>query len=270
MRFLCALAALKNGHTLLDGSERMRKRPIAGLLEGLSALGVRAYSEEGSGYPPVTVESQGIKGGVAKIRSDESSQFLSAVLMVAPYAERDVCLEVIGLLSSRPYVDMTLSVMSAFGVEVQQREYKSFFVKAGQRYLPRTYHIEGDASNASYFFSAAAVTGGKVRVENFPSTSVQGDSAFLSILEKMGCSVTRNDGWAEVQGGRLRGTEIDMNAMPDLVPTLAVTAAFAAGKTVIKNIGHLRFKESDRIRALAERTEQDGHPGRRGKRLAEG
>ncbi|OGP56506.1 MAG: 3-phosphoshikimate 1-carboxyvinyltransferase [Deltaproteobacteria bacterium RBG_13_52_11b] len=251
MRFLCALAALGNGHTVLDGSERMRRRPMAGLLEGLGALGVRTYSEDGSGYPPVTVESQGIKGGVAKIRSDETSQFLSAVLMVAPYAERDVCLEVIGLLSSRPYVDMTLGVMSAFGVEVQQKEYRSFFVKAGQRYLPRTYPIEGDASNASYFFSAAAVTGGKVKVENFPSASVQGDSAFLSILENMGCDVTRSDGWAEVQGGELRGIEIDMKGMPDLVPTLAVTAAFARGKTVIKDIGHLRFKESDRITALA-------------------
>ena len=160
-------------------------------------------------------------------------------------------LEVIGLLSSRPYVDMTLSVMSAFGVEVQQKEYKSFSVKAGQRYLPRTYPIEGDASNASYFFSAAAVDGGKVRVENFPSTSVQGDAAFLSILENMGCEVTRSDGWAEVQGGELRGIEIDMKGVPDLVPTLAVTAAFARGKTVIKDIGHLRFKESDRITALA-------------------
>ena len=251
MRFLCALAALGNGHTVLDGSERMRRRPIAGLLEGLSALGVRAYSEEGNGYPPVTVESRGIKGGVAKIRSEESSQFLSALLMISPYAEQDVTLEVTGLFSSRPYVEMTLGVMSAFGVEVKHKEYKSFFVKAGQRYQPRTYPIEGDTSNASYFFSAAAVTGGKVKVENFPSASVQGDSAFLSILENMGCEVTRSDGWAEVQGGELRGIEIDMKGMPDLVPTLAVTAAFARGKTVIRDIGHLRFKESDRITALA-------------------
>jgi len=142
-------------------------------------------------------------------------------------------------------------VMSAFGVEVQREGYTSFFMKAGQRYLPRTYFIEGDASNASYFFSAAAVTGGTVRVENFPSASLQGDSAFLSILEKMGCEVTRSEGWAQVRGGELRGIEIDMKAMPDLVPTLAVTAAFARGKTVIRNIEHLRFKESDRIAALA-------------------
>jgi 3-phosphoshikimate 1-carboxyvinyltransferase len=250
MRFLCALAALGNGRTVLDGSERMRCRPIGGLLEGLGALGVRAYSEGGKGYPPVTVESHGLKGGSARIRGEESSQFLSALLMISPYSEQDVTLEVTGLLSSRPYVDMTVSVMSAFSVEVQRKEYSSFFVKAGQRYLPRTYSIEGDASNASYFFSAAAVTGGGVRVENFPPASLQGDSAFLSILEKMGCEVTRSDGWAQVRGGELRGIEINMKAMPDLVPTLAVTAAFARGKTVIRDIGHLRFKESDRIAAL--------------------
>jgi 3-phosphoshikimate 1-carboxyvinyltransferase len=141
--------------------------------------------------------------------------------------------------------------MSAFGVEVQGEGYHSFFVRSGQRYLPQVYRIEGDASHASYFFSAAAIIRGKVRVENFYSTSIQGDTGFLNILEKMGCNIIRGDSWAEVQGGELRGIEIDMNEMPDLVPTLAVTAAFAHGKTIIQNIGHLRLKESDRIRALA-------------------
>jgi 3-phosphoshikimate 1-carboxyvinyltransferase len=252
MRFLCALAALKNGRTFLDGSDRMRNRPMGALLEGLNALGVRMDSRDGRGYPPVTVESQGLKGGVAEIRSEESSQFLSALLMISPYAEQDVTLEVTGLLSSRPYVDMTLSVMAAFGVEVGNRAYRSFSVKAGQHYLPQAYRIEADASSASYFFSAAAITGGKVKVKHFPSASVQGDATFVSILEKMGCEVTRSEGGVEVRGGRLRGLEISMNAMPDLVPTLAVTAAFAEGETVIRDIGHLRFKESDRITVLAE------------------
>ena len=251
MRFLTALAALKNGRTLLDGSERMRNRPIGDLLEGLRTLGARAYSKEGGGCPPVVVESQGLKGGTAKIRGEESSQFLSGLLMVAPYALRDVCVEVIGDLVSKPYVDITRHVMSAFGVEVQGEGYHSFFVRSGQRYLPQVYRIEGDASHASYFFSAAAIIRGKVRVENFYSTSIQGDTGFLNILEKMGCNIIRGDSWAEVQGGELRGIEIDMNEMPDLVPTLAVTASFAHGKTIIQNIGHLRLKESDRIRALA-------------------
>jgi 3-phosphoshikimate 1-carboxyvinyltransferase len=251
MRFLTALAALKNSRTLLDGNERMRKRPIADLLEGLSALGVRAYSKEKNGCPPVIMESQGLKGGKAKIRGEESSQFLSALLMIAPYALHDVYVEVVGNLVSKLYVDVTRDVMAAFKVEVQSEGYHSFFVRSGQRYLPQTYRIEGDASNASYFFSAAALTKGRVRIENFCPNSVQGDAGFLNILENMGCEVIRGDSWAEVCGKELQGIEINMNSMPDLVPTLAITAAFAQGKTVMKNIGHLRFKESDRIRALA-------------------
>lgn len=251
MRFLTALAALKHGMTLLEGSDRMRKRPIGDLLEGLEGLGVRAYTKEGNGFPPVVVESQGLKGGTARIGGEESSQFLSALLIISPYASQDVHIDVTGRLVSKPYVDMTRQVMSAFGVEVQCEEFHSFSVKARQRYIARRYRIEGDASTASYFFSAAAVTRGRVRVENFRTDSIQGDTGFLDILEKMGCGVVREENWAEVQGKELQGIEIDMNGMPDLVPTLAVTAAFARGETLIKNIGHLRLKESDRIKALA-------------------
>ncbi len=251
MRFLTALAGLKKGITLLDGSERMRKRPIGELLSGLGELGVRAYSQKSNDYPPVIVESQGLKGGTVKIKGEESSQFLSGLLMVAPYAQRDVSIEVTGSLASEPYVDITLDVMSAFGVGIRNQGYRSFFIKAGQRYLPQKYRIEGDASNASYFFSAAAVCRGRVKVKNLNPATIQGDIGFLDILERMGCGVTRGSDWIEVRGGELHGIQIDMNEMPDLVPTLAVTAAFARGRTVIQNIGHLRFKESDRIHALA-------------------
>ena len=251
MRFLTALAALRKGITLLDGSERMRKRPIGELLNGLEGLGVKAYSKKGDGCPPVMVESQGLKGGAARIKGEESSQFLSGLLMVAPYAQEDVNIEVMGSLASKPYVDITRDVMSAFGVEIKNQEYCSFFIKAGQRYLSQTYRIEGDASNASYFFSAAAVCRGRVRVENLNPATIQGDIGFLKILEKMGCHVARGSNWIEVHGGELHGIEIDMNEMPDLVPTLTITAAFAGGETVIKNIGHLRFKESNRLHALA-------------------
>ncbi len=251
MRFLTALAALKNGVTLLDGSERMRKRPIGELLNGLEELGVKAYSQKGNDYPPVIVESQGLKGGTVRIKGEESSQFLSGLLMVAPYALRDVYIEVTGPLASKPYVDITQDVMSAFGVETKNQRYRSFLVKGGQRYLPQTYRIEGDASSASYFFSAAAVCRGRVKVENLNPVTLQGDIGFLKILERMGCSVTHGKDWIEVLGKELHGVEMDMNEMPDLVPTLAVIAAFAQGKTVIQNIGQLRFKESDRIHALA-------------------
>jgi len=229
----------------------MRKRPIGELLSGLGDLGVNAYSQRGNDCPPVIVESQGLKGGTARIEGKESSQFLSGLLMVAPYGQREVYVEVAGSLASKPYVDITRDVMSAFGVEVRNQGYQSFFIKAGQRYLPREYRIEGDASSASYFFSAAAVCRGRVRVENLNPATIQGDIGFLGILERMGCRVTRGDDWIEVSGKQLRGINVDMNGMPDLVPTLAVTAAFARGKTVIQNIGHLRLKESDRIHALA-------------------
>jgi 3-phosphoshikimate 1-carboxyvinyltransferase len=264
MRFLTALAGLRKGRTLLDGSERMRRRPIEELLSGLKALGVRAYSKEKNGYPPVIIESQGLQGGIARIRGEESSQFLSALLMVAPYASGDVCVQVMGNLSSRPYVDITKDVMSAFGVEVKCDEYHAFFVKAGQRYVPQKYQIEGDASNASYFFSAAAITQGKVRVENLKSNSLQGDIRFLDILKRMGCGVAQGNGWAEVEGKELHGVEIDMNGMPDLVPTLAITSAFARGETIMRDIGHLRLKESDRIKALASEL------GKMGIRVEEG
>jgi 3-phosphoshikimate 1-carboxyvinyltransferase len=251
MRFLTALAALKKGVTLLDGSERMRKRPIGELLNGLGGLGVRAYSQKGDDCPPVIVESQSLQGGTTRIKGEESSQFLSGLLMVVPYALRDVNIKLTGPLASKPYVDITRDVMSAFGVEIQSQGYDSFFVKGGQRYFPQTYRIEGDASNASYFFSAAAVCRGRVKVKGLNPGTLQGDIGFLKILESMGCRVTRGKDWIEVLGGELHGIEMDMNEMPDLVPTLAVTAAFAQGNTVIQNIRHLRFKESDRLHALA-------------------
>jgi len=258
MRFLTALAALRKGSTLLDGNERMRKRPVGELLKGLRELGVRAYSQKGNDCPPVVVESEGLSGGTARIRGEESSQFLSGLLMVAPYAQKDVNIEVTGSLASRPYIDITLDVMSAFGVKIPSQGYSSFSVKAGQRYLPKEYRIEGDASNASYFFSAAAICRGRVKVNNLNPATLQGDIEFLDILERVGCRVNRGSDWIEVLGGELRGTEIDMNEMPDLVPTLAVTAAFARGKTVIQNIRHLRLKESDRIHALAKELSKMG------------
>lgn len=250
MRFLTALASIVRGTTVLYGSERMEKRPMGELIKGLESLGVKAYSQEVNGYPPVIVESDRLSGGEARIRGNESSQFVSALLMAAPYAKQDVLINVVGPLFSRAYVDMTVKVMSDFGVSVKREGDRSFGVKAGQRYSSRTYSIEGDASHASYFLAAAAITRGRIRVGPLSSTSVQGDTGFLHILRSMGCEVVRGEGWVEVQGRDLKGLEVDMNAMPDLVPTLAVTAAFAEGRTVIRNIRHLRFKESDRIHTL--------------------
>ncbi|MBM4306218.1 MAG: 3-phosphoshikimate 1-carboxyvinyltransferase [Deltaproteobacteria bacterium] len=251
MRFLTALSALRKGRTLLNGNERMRQRPIGELLRGLETLGVKAYSRGEDGYPPVVVESSGLEGGYLKVSGEESSQYLSGLLIISPYASKDVRLEVVGNLVSRSYIDITLSVMAAFGVDVEREGDRSFFVKAGQQYRPQMYRIEGDASSASYFFLAAALTGGKVRVENFNPDSIQGDTAFLDILTRMGCEVLRGERWAEVRGKDLYGIEMDMGGIPDLVPTVAIAAAFAHGKTVLRNINHLRFKESDRIKTPA-------------------
>ncbi|MBM4046282.1 MAG: 3-phosphoshikimate 1-carboxyvinyltransferase, partial [Planctomycetes bacterium] len=177
--------------------------------------------------------------------------FFSALLMVAPYAAQDVEIQVIGDLVSKPYIDMTIGSMRDFGVQVQNRVYQSLRVRAGQRYTARDYSVEGDASAASYFFAAAAIVGGKVRVEGIDRGSLQGDIGFLSVLEQMGCTVRSGDGWAEVEGGKLRGVDVDMNAMSDVAQTLAAVAVFADGKTRIRNIAHVRGKETDRIAATA-------------------
>lgn len=250
MRFLTAMASLINGRIVLAGSDRMRKRPMIELFNVLQALGVKAYSREEDGPLSVVVESEGLRGGVAKMRGKESSQFLSGLLMVAPYAKQDVYVEITDSLVSNSYVDITIDVMDSYGIEVRREGHHCFSVRAGQRYSPRVYSIEADASSASYFFSAAAITKGRVRVENFNPYSIQADAGFLNLLEKMGCRAIRGDSWAEVHGSGLHAIAIDMGDMPDLVPTLAVTAAFARGQTLIQNIGHLRIKESDRIAVL--------------------
>ena len=252
MRFLTAVACLGHGRYVLDGSPRMRERPIQYLLDALTSLGATVRSVNNTGCPPVEIESRGLKGGVVTMRGDKSSQYFSAILLAAPYAETDIELRVEGDLVSKPYVDMTLDVMREFGVEVQNNEYKSFKVRAGQRYKSREYNMEGDWSAAAYFLAAAAVTGGKVRVKNVSLDSRQGDKDFVFTLERTGC-VWRSspDGVQLTRPARLRAIEVDMNSMPDVAQTLAVVALFAEGTTTIRNVSNLRLKECDRISATA-------------------
>jgi 3-phosphoshikimate 1-carboxyvinyltransferase len=252
IRFLTALSTLGHGRFRLDGVERMRQRPIADLLDALNDLGARTASEQSNGCPPVVVHANGLPGGTAKVRGDISSQFLSGVLMAAPAARADVELLIDGRLVSQPYVQMTLAVMRAFAVAVETgAELERFTVNAPQRYLAREYTIEPDASAASYFWAAAAITGGEVTVAGLSSTSVQGDVAFVDCLEKMGCQTRRNADSITVVGGPLRGIDVDMNAISDTVQTLAVVALFADGPTTISNVAHIRHKETDRLAALA-------------------
>ena len=250
MRFLTVAACLGQGRYVLDGSVRMRERPIQYLLDALSSLGATARSVEDNGCPPVEIEAEGLEGGVVTMRGDKSSQYFTAILLAAPYALGDVELRVEGDLVSKPYLDMTLDVMSDFGVSVQRDGYESFTVAAGQTYESRDYTIEGDWSAASYFLAAAAITGGSVRVENVSPESRQGDKGFVQVLEGMGCrSKVGPDGVEIEYSGRLRGIDIDLNAMPDVAQTLAVTALFAQGETTIRNVANLRLKECDRISA---------------------
>lgn len=251
MRFLTALVSLGRGEYTLDGSPRMRQRPIGDLLEGLRALGANARSDRENGCPPVTVRGRGLRGGGCELSGEISSQFLTALLLIAPYAEEAVTIKIRGELVSRPYVDMTLKMMAAFGVEVEEKPEAVFTIHPRRTYRGRDYAIEGDASSASYFLAAAAITGGRVKVLNVGEDSIQGDAGFARLLERMGAKVRTGPDWTEVSGPLTRGIKTDLNDMPDMVPTLAVAALFTPGRTVINNVGNLRHKECDRLSAMA-------------------
>lgn len=251
IRFLTAMASLGHGSFRLDGVARMRERPIRDLLDALNQLGSHALSEAGNGCPPVIVHANGLRGGTANIRGDISSQFLSGLMMAAPAARSAVELVINGPLVSRPYVEMTAAVMRSFGVQVEVASATSRFTIESRPYRARQYAIEPDASAASYYWAAAAVTGGKVTVEGLAATSLQGDVGFVSCLEQMGCEVRRETDELTIVGRPLRGIDVDMNAISDTVPTLAVVALFAEGPTTIRNVGHIRHKETDRITAVA-------------------
>ncbi len=251
-RLLVSIAALGWGEIMMTGTPRMRERPIGPLVNALQRLGADVSCVEKDGYPPVLIKAKGIPGGKTTIAGDQSSQYLSSLLLAAPYSENGVAIEVTGNLVSQPYIDITIDVMAQFGVPVQRDAYRYFKVAQGRGYQARDYTIQGDVSSASYFWGAAAVAGGTVVTENiFPFHTRQGDICFLDVLEQMGCRVERETDRVTVRGDALSGIEADMGAMPDMVPTLAAVALFASGTTRIRNVGHLRIKESDRLRAIA-------------------
>lgn len=250
-RFLTSVAALGCGRFHITGSERMAERPILPLMEALQGWHVEVVSDAQTGCPPLTIKAKGLAGGRTVLPEGKSSQYLSSLLLVAPYAQSPAELEVRGEIFSKPYVEMTLAVMADFGIRVEAAPSLNFFRIQQGRYQARTYAIEGDASGASYFWAAAAVTGGRVTVANVPIPSLQGDANLLPYLARMGCRIDRSGDGITVTGAeRLEGIEVDMGDMPDVAPTLAVVAAFAEGTTVINNIAHLRIKECDRLAAV--------------------
>ncbi len=248
-RFLSAFLALGNGEYILDGEPRMRERPISDLIEALHQLGVEAEAK--NNCPPVEIFAKGLLGGQTRIAGDISSQFLSALLMVAPYAQSEIEITLSTDLNSKPYVDMTISVMKDFGVEVKRNGYQSFIVPVANYQLPAAnYPIESDASAASYFFAAPAICGGTVKVENISRKSVQGDIAFLDVLKQMGCEVEEtNTSIAVHRSSSIVGVDVDMRDVPDTAQTLAAVAPFASSPTRIRGIASARVKETDRVSA---------------------
>ena len=250
-RFLTSVASLGKGVFTITGEKRMEERPIAPLMSALAGWGVDIKSIRGTGCPPLEIRADGIRGGKTVLPEGKSSQYLSSLLLVAPYARQKAELEVAGTLPSKPYVTMTTAVMEFFGIKVHANDSLTRFEIDQGSYQSRDYLIEGDASGASYFFAAAAVTGGTVTVTNVPRESLQGDTALVEMLEKMGCRVDYDRGITVTGPEELTGIEVDMGDCPDVAPTLAVAAAMARGRTVIRNVAHLRIKECDRLHAMA-------------------
>jgi len=259
MRLLTAIAALGEGDYRLDGSPRMRERPMAELLEALRQLGVPAVALADNGCPPIRVGGGQLAGGPVAIDCSISSQYLSGLLLAAPLTDRGMQIRVVKGPVSKPYIELTLKVMRDCGIEVEHRDYLEFSVPGRQSYRAGSRRVEPDCSQAGYFWAAAAICGAEIKVLDIRSDSFQGDLKFVHVLEKMGCEVDfAADGVAVTGSGRLRAVEVDMGDMPDLVPTLAVVAAFAAGTTRITNVAHLRAKESDRLAAVAAELQKLG------------
>jgi 3-phosphoshikimate 1-carboxyvinyltransferase len=258
MRLLTAVASLGQGVYNLTGTERMGERPIQDLLDGLGQIGVKAHAVNNNGCPPVEIKGDKVAGGGIALRCKISSQFLSALLLIAPYTKNGVEINVIEGPVSRPYVDMTVDVMEEFGVEVMRDGYDSFSVLGRQTYKAGSYVVEPDCSQAGYFWAAAAISGAGIKVKGITSESRQGDVRFTELLKVMGCKISYEKDGITVFGGPLSAITADMADMPDMVPTLAVVAAFAEGTTVIKNVAHLKAKESDRLGSVVNELSKMG------------
>jgi 3-phosphoshikimate 1-carboxyvinyltransferase len=246
------LAALAQSRVVFDGEARLRQRPVGDLLSALQSLGVQASSVNGDGYPPIEVRGGRLLGRKIEISGMTSSQHISSLLMIAPYAEHNVRIKVINGLRSKPYLDITIDTMRQFGAEVVDYNQKEYIVTSGQKYKGRHYWIEGDYSSTAYFFAMSAIGQRPITVGNLKANSVQGDRYFLDILSRMGCCVNYKEGQVEVTRDKaLTGLRLDMGDYPDIVLPLTIVAAYAKGKTEITNISHLRYKETDRINNTA-------------------
>ena len=252
MRPLCAALCLGKGTYILTGEPRMKERPIGHLVDALRQIGAEISYLENEGYPPLKIEANGLKGGKVEIDGTISSQFLTALLLASPMAEADLTISIMGELVSKPYIDITLDIMQKFGVKVSNDDYKTFTIKAGQKYKAiESYMVEGDASSASYFLAAAAIKGGTVKVTGIGRDSIQGDIQFVDVLELMGARVEWAETYVSVTRDVLRPIDMDFNHIPDAAMTVATMALFAKGVTTLRNIYNWRVKETDRLFAMA-------------------
>ncbi len=250
LRFLTAMVCLGRGKYVLTGEKRLCERPVGALVGALQGMGVDISCR--NNCPPVEIMANGLNGGKITLKNIESSQYVSALLLCAPYTAKGIELTLQGNIVSAPYIDLTISVMKDFGANIFETGENQYIVNTGNLYSGRQYRVEGDASSASYFFLAAALLKKAIRVNGISRESKQGDISLLTILETLGCKVSAGENWVEVAGADpIEGDfTFDLNGMPDMVPTLAVLAAFRKGRTSITNVAHLRIKESNRLEAM--------------------
>lgn len=252
MRPLCAALTLGHGEFTLTGEPRMEERPIGDLVDALRQLGADVTYLKNEGFPPLTIKATGLNGGDVEIAGDLSSQFLTALLMVAPLTKDSVNITIKGELVSKPYIDITIALMSQFGVKVINHDYARFEIPSGQQYVsPGKVLVEGDASSASYFLAAGAIQGGEVKVTGVGRLSIQGDVKFADALAQMGADIEWGDDYIIAKKSTLTGIDMDMNHIPDAAMTIATAALFAKGVTSIRNIYNWRIKETDRLAAMA-------------------
>jgi 3-phosphoshikimate 1-carboxyvinyltransferase len=254
LRPLTAALTLGRGTFVIDGSARMRERPIGDLVDGLRQLGADIRYLGQAGYPPIEVHGTGLSGGATTMRGNVSSQFLTSLLLCAPLARGPVAVAVIGDQVSKPYLDITVHMMQRFGAEVRHDAHQQFRVSPGGYRSPGEFLVEGDASSASYFLAAGAIRGAGIEVRGIGLESVQGDVDFVDVLSAMGARVTKQPASIRVEPpavGGLRAVDVDLNHIPDAAMTLGVLALFADGTTWIRNIGNWRVKETDRLHAMA-------------------
>jgi 3-phosphoshikimate 1-carboxyvinyltransferase len=260
-RPLTAALALSNGHYELSGVPRMHERPIGDLVDALRQIGAQIGYLGNEGYPPLEIRPAKIGGHSLTVKGNVSSQFLTGLLMALPLLKSRITLAVEGELISKPYIEITLSMMERFGVKVERMGWSGFVIEENSRYVsPGKIHVEGDASSASYFLAAGAIGGGPVRVYGVGKDSIQGDARFSDALEKMGARIEMGENWIEASAPEdgLKSIDLDCNAIPDAAMTLAVAALFAKGKTTLRNIASWKVKETDRIEAMAKELRKFG------------